>query len=80
MSLEQSGQLTEKTNREGFVENDAYRRLRQIVLGALAIFETERKIDKDKIRSLTGKGHDPETERITQLLEALLADIHRRTG
>src|SRR5204863_5354262 len=34
LSLDNSGSLIEKTNREGFVENDAYRRLRQIVLGA----------------------------------------------
>lgn len=69
--LEKSGSLTEKTNREGFVENDAYRRLRQIVLGALAILEVERKIDKDNIRALTGKGHDLEAEQIAQPLEAL---------
>ena len=71
LSLERSNQLTEKTNREGFVENDAYHRLRQIVLGALSVFETERKIDKDNIRALTGKGEDPETKNITQPLEAL---------
>jgi len=71
LSLEQSHQLTEKTNREGFVENDAYRRLRQIVLGALAVLEVERKIDKDNIRALTGKGHDPEVANIAQPLQAL---------
>jgi len=71
LSLELSTDLTEKTNREGFVENDAYRRLRQIVLGALAMLETERKIDKDNIRALTGKGSDPEVLGIRQPLEAL---------
>ncbi len=71
LSLEFSIELTEKTNREGFVENDAYRRLKQIVLGALAILEVERKIDKDNIRALSGKGHDPETTGIAQPLEAL---------
>lgn len=71
LSLEQSHQLTEKTNREGFVENDAYRRLRKTVLGALAILEIERKIDKDNIRTITGKGNDPEVANITQPLQAL---------
>lgn len=71
LSLEHSHKLTEKTNREGFVENDAYQRLQQIVLGALAVLEVERKIDKDNIRALTGKGHDPETANITQPLQAL---------
>ncbi|MFD2837816.1 hypothetical protein ACFS3C_18430 [Azotobacter vinelandii] len=53
------------------LKNDAYRRLRQIVLGALAILEVERKIDKDNIRALTGKGHDPEAANIAQPLQAL---------
>lgn len=77
LSLELSVGLTEKTNREGFVESDTYRRLKQIVLGALAILEVERKIDKDNIRALTGKGHDPETEKIAQpLLE--LREVAKR--
>jgi signal transduction histidine kinase len=71
LNLEHSQGLTEKTNREGFVENDAYRRLRQLVLGALAVLEVERKIDKDNIRLLTSKGHDPEIERIHRPLEEL---------
>jgi anti-sigma regulatory factor (Ser/Thr protein kinase) len=73
LSLQLSDQLTEKTNREGFVESDAYHRLKQIVLGALSILEVERKIDKDNIRALTGKGEDPETKNITQPLDALRA-------
>jgi len=71
LSLEQSHQLTEKTNREGFVENDAYRHLQQIVLGTLGVLEVERKIDKDNIRALTGQGHDRETANIAQPLQAL---------
>lgn len=71
LSREHSGDLTEKTNREGFVENDTYRRLRQVVLGAIINLEVERKIDKDNIRALTGKGHDPETAGIEQPLAAL---------
>lgn len=71
LSLEHSHQLTEKTNREGFVENEAYKNLRKIVLGALAVLEIERKIDKDSIRAITGKGNDPEVANITQPLQAL---------
>jgi len=73
LSLEESSGLTEKTNREGFVENGAYRRLRQIVLGAVAVLETERKEDKDKIRFLTGKGRNPEEDRIRKPIEDLRA-------
>lgn len=55
LDLEASTQLKEKTNREGFVENGAYRRLRQLVLGAISVFETERRLDKQRIRAVTGK-------------------------
>ena len=56
LSLQDSTSLVEKTNREGFVEGDAAQRLRRIVLGALATLETERQIDKEKIRALTAPG------------------------
>ena len=78
LDLEDSEELTEKTNREGFVENAAYRRLRQIVLGSIAPLEVERKIDKDNIRALTGKGRDPEIDRISRPLEALREAARRK--
>ena len=58
LSVESSVGLVEKTNREGFVENDACGRLRQIVLGALGALEEERQIDKERIRILTKKPTD----------------------
>lgn len=61
LHLEASGGLSEKTNREGFVENSPYRRLRQVVLGAISVFETERRVDKQRIRQLTGNA--PSTDR-----------------
>jgi signal transduction histidine kinase len=54
LDLADSADLHEKTNREGFVENDAYRRLQRIVLGALFVLQAERNIDKDRIRKLIG--------------------------
>ncbi len=56
LELRASAGLREKTNREGFVENAAYARLRQVVLGAVAVLETERRVDKQRIREATG-GH-----------------------
>ena len=58
LSIESSIDLVEKTNREGFVENDACARLRDIVLGALGALEEERQIDKERIRHLTKKPTD----------------------
>lgn len=71
LSLEESTGLREKTNREGFVENATYQNLRRVVLGALSLLQIERKIDKDNIRALTGKGKDRETENIIEPLNRL---------
>ena len=78
LSLANSQDLKEKTNREGFVENLALRGLKQIVLGALTPLEVERKKDKDNIRKLTSGGRDPETKRIRQPLQQLRAAARRR--
>lgn len=72
LKLDASEGLREKTNREGFVENDAYARLRQIVLGAISVFETERRIDKQALRALTGKA--PSTDRE---ISGSLSDVRR---
>ncbi|WP_418132665.1 ATP-binding protein [Variovorax sp. 375MFSha3.1] len=61
LDLEKSSGLREKTSREGFVENLPYRHLRQVILGAISVFETERRKDKEKIRLVTGKA--PSTDR-----------------
>ncbi len=58
LSVKSSVDLVEKTNREGFVENDACARLRDIVLGALGALEEERQIDKGRIRHFTKKPSD----------------------
>ncbi|MBJ7416804.1 MAG: ATP-binding protein [Niveispirillum sp.] len=77
LSLEHSEGLVEKTNREGFVENDAYRRLRNVVLGGFSGLVAERKKDKDKLRALTGKGQDPETRHIRLPIEKLRTAAQR---
>ena len=71
LSLESSGRLIEKTNREGFVENDACDRLRKIVLGALGALEEERQFDKERIRRLTEKPSDPTVSRIEKPIQQL---------
>ena len=58
LEIEQSIKLIEKTNREGFMENDACDRLRRVIVGALSILEVERQIDKKRIRQLTRKPKD----------------------
>ena len=77
LSLADSTDLIEKTSREGFVENSAFRRLQRIVTGALTPLEVERKSDKDNIRKLTKSGGDAETVRMKRPLQELRAAIRR---
>ena len=78
LSLASSQGLKEKTNREGFVENQALSRLKQIVLGALTPLEVEREKDKNSIRRLVRGGRDIEARRIRQPLKQLRAAARRR--
>lgn len=50
----ESGDLIEKTNREGFIENDAYEAFREAILHSLEIVETLRYSDKKKVREIYG--------------------------
>lgn len=71
LSLDQSSALVEKTNREGFVENDALDRLRHVVLGALGALESERQTDKQRMRRVTEQPSDP----VTDGLETPIAEL-----
>ena len=85
LSLADSGALREKTNREGFIDNEASARLRQVVLGALGTLEAERRIDYEKIRlvteqpgySLTSRNGNPIDELKQTLARDGLADRFR---
>lgn len=78
LSLESSDALVEKTNREGFVENDACGRLRRIVLGALGALEEERQIDKERLRQLATTPRDAGGHRVEKPIEALRRELADR--
>ena len=78
LSLKDSTGLVEKTNREGFVENEACGRLRHLVLGALAALEEERQKDKERIRRLTNRLDDPTTARIERPIRELRRELDRQ--
>lgn len=59
IGLSASPSLREKTNREGFVENSAYERFRQVVSGIIAVAASERSIDKERLRLATGGPRQP---------------------
>ncbi len=83
LSLADSLQLREKTNREGFVENDAFLRLQDLVTGVLATLERERYPDKSRIRQLFSKEKSEERRGLQRPLEELRrelkkAKVHKR--
>ena len=81
LSLESSTGLVEKTNREGFVENDTLERLRNIVLGALSVLEVERQKDKNSIRKLTSDISDSPSTSFEKHIADLRTAIRRnRSG
>jgi len=63
--------LIEKTNREGFVENDTYKAYRQAVTFTLAQITDERNIDKIRIRNVysSKKLREPVLEDLSDLRE-----------
>lgn len=71
LSHDQSEDLVEKTNREGFVENAAYRQFCKAVLFAVRQVEAERNQDKDRIRRAYAKGtqKEPVLEDLLRLRE-----------
>ena len=73
LSLGDSMGLVEKTNREGFVDNDASRRLQRIVLSVIEKFEAERFTDKERIRLLDS----PQGRRSSDGVDELIADVTR---
>lgn len=61
-----SSDLIEKTNREGFVENGAYKAFRDSILHTLNIVETLRFSDKQKLREIYGP--TPKSEPVLHVL------------
>ena len=71
LSLKESEDLIEKTSRDGFVDNDACKRLRQGTLGVLGALEVERKFDKERIRQLTKSPNDAAVTKIDRSIGQL---------
>ena len=58
LTLSESGQLREKTNREGFDESPTFIRFRELVRAAVSKFEVERDIDKDRLKKAVEESRD----------------------
>lgn len=66
LKRDESSDLEEKTNREGFVSNDAYNAFKNAILHVISLVETLRQIDKKKLKELYGP--TPKSEPVMSLL------------
>lgn len=67
-----SSDLREKSNREGFIENQAYADLRSAVISVLTQVEAEKVKDQKRVREATGKGTGQKVfAKLTELREML---------
>ncbi len=75
LTREKSTDLIEKTNREGFIENDAFREFKKALIYSLAQIEELRYEDKEKIRTVYGlksvKVKEPVVEEISNLKKVI---------
>ena len=71
LSLEHSSDLVEKTNREGFVENEAYHAFRNAVMRTVERIAVERNLDKQRIRKAYSSQNTGLVETVAELREAL---------
>ena len=71
INLSQNRGLIEKTNREGFVENEDYDAFRDAITHAIQQIETERNFDKRRVRNAysTSKLKEPVLEDLSELRE-----------
>jgi signal transduction histidine kinase len=76
LDRESSRDLIEKTNREGFIENEAYISLREAITFAIGKIETERNIDKEKIRNHYGP--NSKSEPIISNLSTLQDTVNKK--
>lgn len=66
LNRDESSDLEEKTNREGFVSNDAYDTFKSAILHVVSLVETLRQTDKKKLKEIYGP--TPKSEPVMSLL------------
>lgn len=72
LNLARSSELREKTNREGFDDNDAFRRLQRVVLSIFDLFQREHSGDRAEIdKALKGEHEVPAVQVAMEKLETL---------
>jgi len=55
--------LLDKTDREGLIDNEAFKDFRSLVKSGLTAFEAERFVDRRKLKEVTGRTRDEKSDR-----------------
>ena len=76
LERENSRDLREKTNREGFIENEAYLKFLSSILYALHVVEIQRIVDKNRLRNHYGP--TPKSEPVASKLSQLKATVKEK--
>lgn len=72
LDRDKSGDLKEKANREGFIENEAYQCFKDAVEFSLGQFTAQRNIDKETLRIiLSGGAKEPVKETISEIRKVI---------
>lgn len=74
LDRETSSGLEEKTNREGFIENESYEVLRDSIVHTLSLVEMYRMPDKNRLREIYGP--TPKSEPVLSLLKDMQAYVN----
>lgn len=78
LNRDESADLEEKTNREGFVSNDAYAAFKTAVLHVVSLVETLRQTDKKKLKEIYGP--TPKSEPVMSLLGETLRFVDEKVS
>lgn len=76
INSESSTDLIEKTNREGFIENESYMAFSDAVLHAIYVVETQRVIDKNQLRAYYGA--TPKAEPVVSRINELRITVNKK--
>lgn len=78
LDLSQTPNLIEKTNREGFIENESFEKLREVVESCIGKLEVLRHTDKSRLRELTKSDAKSSITQIENPLEELKKIAHEK--
>lgn len=76
LNREESSDLIEKTNREGFVENEAYDRFKKSVVHTVSLIELLREPDKRRLKNIYGP--TPKSEPVMSMLSEAKIYVEKR--